>query len=285
MTGSPFHSDVLESAQGLTPDFYLCALLAPKAARDDLIALAAFKGTIENICFRVSEPLIGDIRLQWWCDWLQGLPGNGQSGHPIADTMATVIARNNLAAKSIHRMLDAQRTHIYSSPVLQMKNLFADLVNADGMAFTCAAQILGEPVSIELLMASAAAGRAYGLVRLITHLRDHAARGYWPLPPAPEQSARNKPANSSMNLVVDKERSTERRASVELAIVAARSQLQSARAIIAQLPKSAHPAFLPLALVEPYFKCFERQTGDPLMMRMDLSPLVRRWILWRASKF
>ena len=283
MTTVKLHSDVIESARRLAPDFYLSALLAPNKVKDDLIALAAFKGTIESICFKVSEPLIGDMRLQWWCDWFETSQGNGQSGNPIADAMASVMARNNLADALIQRMLNAQRTHIYSEPVTSLKNVFLDLVNADGMAFACAAQILGEPVTIELLMATAAAGRAYGTARMITRLRDHAARGYWPLLGAPGEKSQNQPAYASSYLVFDEERRAERRESVDLAIAAARRQLHHAMTIRDHLPRGLRALFLPLALVEPYFKCFESQTGDPLMMRVDISPLARRWLLWRAS--
>ena len=55
---------VREAARSLEPDRYLSALLAPLAAREDLITLAAFLGEAARVPAIVSEPMIGEIRLQ-----------------------------------------------------------------------------------------------------------------------------------------------------------------------------------------------------------------------------
>ena len=69
------------AARELDYDRYLAALLAPRAARDGLMALAAFHGEIARIPRTVREPGVGDIRLQWWRDALRdaGRHGDRQS--------------------------------------------------------------------------------------------------------------------------------------------------------------------------------------------------------------
>ena len=61
---------IRESARLNESDRYISALLAPRAARDDLITLAAYLGEVRRIALTVSETALGEIRLQWWRDVL-----------------------------------------------------------------------------------------------------------------------------------------------------------------------------------------------------------------------
>src|SRR5207244_2038693 len=70
---------VEDAARANAFDRYLAARLAPRAARRDLIALAAFVGDTARIAATASEPLIGEIRLQWWRDVLEPGPAEGEA--------------------------------------------------------------------------------------------------------------------------------------------------------------------------------------------------------------
>ena len=79
-------------------DRYLAALLAPRDVRDDLIALAATVGEIARVPATVKEPMMGEIRLTWWRDWLAKPLAEGLSGNPVADAMRRAIARHTKRA-------------------------------------------------------------------------------------------------------------------------------------------------------------------------------------------
>ena len=51
-------------------DRYVSALFAPGACREHLFALYAFNVELARIGDQVSEPQLGEIRLQWWRDAL-----------------------------------------------------------------------------------------------------------------------------------------------------------------------------------------------------------------------
>lgn len=53
-------------------DRYFATLFAPAAFRPHLFALAAFSLTIARVRDAVTNPIAGEIRLQWWRDALQG---------------------------------------------------------------------------------------------------------------------------------------------------------------------------------------------------------------------
>ncbi len=283
MSTSPNFPDIRNSARKLAPDFYLSALLAPQKAQVDLIALAALIGEIESIPLKVSEPLIGEIRIQWWRDWLETYHERQSSGVPVADAMAQAVDRHKLPAALVMKMFDAQSSHLYNEPHDSLEKYFSHQADHYGSAIALGGRILTSNWSGELGEAAKAAGHAYGTARLITCLREHAAQGYWPLPPAPDLSKSKKAPLCAKNFAIDREQVEQRRLSVEYTIAAARQELSIVREKIAKLPREILPAFLPLALVEPYFKAFESGSGDPLMMRVELSPLARRWKLWRAS--
>lgn len=52
--------------QRLDPDRWLTTLFAPDASRPGLFALYAFNAEIARARESVSQPMIGQIRLQWW---------------------------------------------------------------------------------------------------------------------------------------------------------------------------------------------------------------------------
>jgi len=99
---------VREAARRSEPDRYLAALLAPRAARADLIALAAFVGEVARIPLTGSEPMIGEIRLQWWRDALVNLLGGTATGSPIADTVGAAIRSRGLPEALFMSIIDAR---------------------------------------------------------------------------------------------------------------------------------------------------------------------------------
>ena len=57
-----------ETVRAHNPDRYLTALMAPRRVRGSLMALYAFNAELARIPALVSEPALGEIRLQWWRD-------------------------------------------------------------------------------------------------------------------------------------------------------------------------------------------------------------------------
>ena len=70
-------TDLMRTLRAADPDRYLSMLYAPQDRRADLLALYAFNAEIAGIRDRVSEPMPGEIRLQWWRDMIDaGTPDN-----------------------------------------------------------------------------------------------------------------------------------------------------------------------------------------------------------------
>jgi phytoene synthase len=226
-------------------DRYLAALLGPRRARADLLALAAFTGEIARIPGFVSEPMMGAIRLQWWREALDTLQAGGITGNPVADALGRAIDRHALPDELLRGLIDARSEDLEPQRPHE-QGLAAYVDGTDGAAFKLAARILNvDPqTASELLFAVA---QAYGRARILRN----AAR---------ESSADTAPLKEE-----------------------AREWLGKARLLIKAAPPAILPAILPIALVEPYLAALEVSGPDSADARADISQLTRVWRLWRAS--
>jgi phytoene synthase len=230
-------------------DRYLSALLAPRSARADLLALTAFLGEVARIPEIVTEPAIGEIRLQWWRDAVEAAGDGGQTGNPVADALGDAIVRGGLPREELVGVIDACSEDLAGVDAIAGAASGTDLApyldRSDGAAFRLAARVLGvnDDSSRELLAAS---GQAYGRTRL---LRRDARAGRGPL---------------------------------QAQIKEARDCLSEVRMLIKPASAAVIPAILPVALVEPYLAALEGQ-HDEAATPAGISQLARVWTLWKAS--
>ena len=96
MTLSTSDQYCLDEVRRLDHDRYLTALLLPAAARSDVLALYAFSLEVARTREIVSEPILGQIRLQWWRETLEGIYAETPREHPVVEALATACQRNQL---------------------------------------------------------------------------------------------------------------------------------------------------------------------------------------------
>ena len=76
-------SDCAALVRRVDYDRYLTALFAPPPARERLFALYAFNHEIAKVRETVSEPMIGQIRLQWWREAIGGIHAGTPRKHMV----------------------------------------------------------------------------------------------------------------------------------------------------------------------------------------------------------
>ncbi len=81
-------------------DRFVTAMFAPATARDALIALYALNVELARIPATVSEPMLGQMRIQWWRDLLGRMFDGGAppEGHPVSQTLTSVLPLLDRAA-------------------------------------------------------------------------------------------------------------------------------------------------------------------------------------------
>ena len=257
------------------PDRYASALFAPRPAREPLFALYAFNVELARAAEQVSEPQLGEIRLQWWRDALDRASAGEATGHPVADAVGGAIRRYALSRDSLAGLIDARSFDVSVKIMPDTPALDDYLGKTAGALFRLAAEVTAPHRTAEIEPAVRAAGIAYGLTGLMRALPVHASRGRVDLPAetllrhgtSPEQVLAGQ-ASKGLTEVLAEFRET------------ARVALKSARAHVAALPREARKAFLPLALVDPYLSALQKV--DPLRQIAEINPLYR---LWRLATF
>ncbi|MCW5770270.1 MAG: squalene/phytoene synthase family protein [Rhodospirillaceae bacterium] len=73
-------------------DRYLTTLFAPAAARPGLFALYAFNQEIAKVRDTVTEPVLGQIRLQWWREAITEIYVGKVRAHPVVEALAAALA-------------------------------------------------------------------------------------------------------------------------------------------------------------------------------------------------
>jgi 15-cis-phytoene synthase len=251
------------------PDRYLSALLASAKARPLLLALAAYSAELRHIPEAVKrEPMMGEVRLQWWRDTLHTLAKGERIGHPVADVLGEGISDGCLPLDLLLDVTNARAFDLTSGPFAGEQALRIYLEHTECKLFLLATRVLGG-TDASLDLACRAAGEAYGLARVLLDLPHALARGCLRLPVTED-------ASSELALALRSGRSDDavRQLLAGLACQA-RRMLATARQTVHRMPRPMRVAFLPLALVEPYLAACEQQDRDPLHQVCEVTPIVR----------
>lgn len=257
---------------------YAASLFVPPNARRAWMALAAFNAEVAHVRDHVSQPLPGEIRLQWWRDALtdrsQAADHGAVEGNPVAAELLRAMALYDLPAEAFVRLIDAHVFDVYDDPMPDMAALEAHCRDTAAAMYALRAKVLGVN-SPETARLAEHAGIAEGLVDVMLALPRHAARRQLYLP------------GDLMNLhgvVAEEVFLHQVSAPLKEALAhlrrEARAQLDQALAMLAEAPASARAAFLPLAAIGKTLSRLE--TSDPFKPP-SLSRLGVLWTTWRAA--
>lgn len=162
-------------------------LAAPRAARGVLIALYALNLEIARAPWASAEPLVAEMRVQWWRDRLDDIAcGGSVPGHPVLEAVAPLV--DPPAAALLDRMAEARRWDIGRDPFADAAALSAHIDATAGGLMWLAARALGAPPSAEAAVRDVAAGQ--GMAAWLAAVPALAARGRAPLPGDPAALAR-----------------------------------------------------------------------------------------------
>ncbi len=256
---------------------YWAALFAPAAVQQGLFALYAFNAELTHIALAAREPMVAQIRLQWWRDAIDLAAPGMRTGNPLADALSGAILAYDLPRDRLAAMAAARIPEVTGDPPASLADLRAALQESEGAVFELAAAILGD-TSDAAKEAARHAGLAYGLMQRLRTLALQASRRRLLLPPSHLES---RGADVDW-LYAGKPSAALAAALADFRDEAAR-ELRQFRELRATLDRAAWPAFLPLALVEPYLKAMAAHSFEPLQTVATLNPLRQYWRIWRAA--
>ena len=259
-------------------DRWLATLLAPPERRPALFALYAFASEIARIRETVTQPALGEMRLTWWREALEGARRAEAASHPVAGAALALIDSLHLTPQAFVNLIEARRFDLYDDPVPSLAFLEGYAGETASALFRLAAIALAGGRDPGGAAAAGHAGVAYAITGLLRALPWHAAQGRCCLPadllarhglaPADVTGARDTPAL---------------RAALAELRAHARRRHDEARAGLGDVARDARPAFAPLALVPLYLKAMEAKDYDPFRTVVDAPQWRKQWSLWRGA--
>jgi phytoene synthase len=271
---APFCADLVR-----THDFarYASTLFMPPVQRRALLAIYAFNVEISRVREQVNQPLPGEMRLQWWTDMLAGQAHGGVEGNPVAAELLQAVRNFRLPVEPLSRLIDEHQFDLYNDPMPSMAALEGYINDTSSALFSLAAQVAAPP-SEEIDHLARHAGLALGFVQVIAALPRDAARRQLFVPLQLLQQH-----GSGMEEVFSGKQTPNARAAIDQLIGDAQKHLNTAFALLADVPSEVRPVFLPLALVRRDLKRMSRADSDPFVP-LKTSRFRILWTLWRASR-
>ncbi|WP_145103653.1 squalene/phytoene synthase family protein [Cereibacter sediminicola] len=248
----------LEACAGLVergdPDRHAAAMAAPPAARSRLLPLYAFNLEVARAPWVTREPMIAEMRLQFWRDVIEEAAQGRVRAHEVAAPLAEVIREAGLPVPLLDAMVEARRRDIWAEP-FEDEAAFAAHIEATAAGLMWASALaLGAPGHAE--GAVRGIGWAAGLAAWLQAVPELEARGRQPLPDGrPEAVAR----------------------------LARRGLARLAEGRRGRLPAVARPALLPAWQTGALLRLAAAEPGRVASGTLQLSEFSRRWRLLRSA--
>ncbi|MDM7970969.1 MAG: squalene/phytoene synthase family protein [Paracoccaceae bacterium] len=173
-------SDLIACAQIVErgdPDRFAATMAAPVAMRRILFPIYAFNLEIARAPWMSNEPLIAEIRLQWWHDVLEEIASGGPvRRHEVATPLAQVLDPDG--ARLLMGCVAARRREAQRLPMASADDLAEYVAETGGTLMWATARALGGTDEVRARDRGAAAGLANYLLGVPIFL----ARSINPLP-------------------------------------------------------------------------------------------------------
>ena len=161
-------------------DRFLATMTAPPEARARLFPLYAFNLEVARAPWTSQEPMIAEMRLQFWHDTIDDIgAGRGPGAHEVARELAGVIEAASLPVAQMAGLVAARRWDIYREPFTDQAHFDRYIDETSGNLMWLAARALGAGSTAEPMIRDVA--YAAGVANWLRAVPELEARGRIPL--------------------------------------------------------------------------------------------------------
>lgn len=168
---------LLRQLRATDRDRYLSTLLAPADKRQPLAALYAFNAEIARVRQLVSEPLPGEVRLQYWRDILEGEEHGATEANPVAAALLEAAEAYSLPRQTLINMTEARIFDLYDDPMGRVSDFEGYAGETASALIQLASLILGPDLAASHAEHAGHAGVAQSVAGAILLLPEHHAKG------------------------------------------------------------------------------------------------------------
>ena len=261
----------------LDPDRYFATLFAPKVAQPHLFALYAFSAEIARARESVSDPMLGEIRHQWWREALSCRKDTA-ADNPLALALHTTLKQFSLPPEPLLALIEARSFDLYDDPMPTWLDLEGYCGETSSSLIRLATLILGGGKECGGADLCGHAGVAYAITGLLRAFPIHARRRQCYVPHEVLIAC-----GVSHEDIFSGTDSENLRAALHAMRTRAHQHLDHISGKLCCLPRTCRAAFFPVCLVREYLTQMERADYNPFTSRIDLSPLRKMWIFGKAA--
>ena len=259
-------------------DRYQTALFAPIARREALFALYAFNYEIARVRESVSQPALGQIRLEWWRENIATAYGIGPvRRHPVVEALSRVIRQGWLTRADLDRLIDARESDFDEGPLADLAALVNYAEATSSRLIYLALEILEVRGNAAAIAAARDVGIAFAISGLLRALPMQMA-GRHPIIPAAVAAGHGL---NLADLALARNSSALPAAIAEIAATA-KSHLQLARAKRDAIPRAALPALLPGVIANRSLRRLEAAGHNPFAPVLSQPDPLQSWRLAAA---
>lgn len=264
----------LDALKQADRSLYSAILYAPVHSREAIATLHLFERETARVRDLISEPLPGEIRLQWWRDVIEGERGGEAAAHPLASCLLKVIDQYGLSQQSLAQLTQARIFDVYDDSMPTLNDLEGYCGETWSTIFQASAQVLGNGTPPPTGDAAGHAGVAYGISLTASRAGVHRARGQVYVP---DDLLRATGGDRDAWLYGD---DGDYRARALLAFVEfAQEHEMKAKKAIKALAATYKPAFMPIALARPVLRAVTKKPKAIFSAPLPDQPLQKQFAL------
>lgn len=162
------------------PDRFLAVMAAPVTVRAQLLPLYAFNLELARAAWVTKEPLIAEMRLQWWRDVVENAASGAARAHEVAGPLHDLIRDFGLPVAVLDGLIAARRWDVGREAFVDLAALEAYIEATGAGLMWLAARALGAPDQAEGPVRGY--GWAAGVAGYLRAVPELVARGRVPLP-------------------------------------------------------------------------------------------------------
>ncbi|MEO0412046.1 MAG: squalene/phytoene synthase family protein [Pseudomonadota bacterium] len=168
----PITSSCAQQLRTLDHSAYIGCLFADPRDQPALIALQAYNGELARIRESVSEPMLGEIRLTWWREALEGAEVGNVREHPVVKALAPHIQNGALGSDALLSMIDARQQDLYEEGPKDRRSVSDYAASTGGALYSLAIAASGGDVQAQAR--AGIVGAAATLVGIVRSVAFHA---------------------------------------------------------------------------------------------------------------
>ncbi|HCO99981.1 MAG: phytoene synthase [Alphaproteobacteria bacterium] len=259
-------------------DRYVTALFIPPDCRAAVLALYAFNLEIARTREIVSEPLLGQIRLQWWRESIESLYTGTPREHPVVLALQSAIHTHDLPSDHLNALIDAREADLEDTPPpdLGALEVYARSTSGELLALVMHCLANGNAMAAE---AGRDVGTAWAIVGLARAVGFHAQtqRLYIPEDLLCEYEVERRK-------LFDLKSSPGLNRAIEAMVTRAENLLSDARARSGGIPKLARRGLILARMVDRHIAAIRKVGYDPFAIPPARpAPLLRLTLqTWRG---